>query len=244
MYHRWDDDPAGRRSSVNTPGEFALRVLIGGLLGAAIGFERQWRQRGAGVHTSALVAIGAALFAELGVAGADSQSRIVANIVTGVGFLAGGVILRQGASITGLNTAGTIWATAAVGALAGLGHFGHAFTGAAAVLVFNLVLQPLVEAVDSRASVYQERRGEKTYRVHTVCDEGTVLDVRSAIVDAIAANKLDLRGISTESTNQGHEIRAELRLKHRDDGAVERLSAAITRRPGVRQVTWRMLDTD
>lgn len=225
--------------------EFALRVTVGGLLGAGIGLEREWRQRGAGVHTSALVAIGAALFALLGpVVGTDSETRILANIVTGVGFLAGGVILRQGASITGLNTAGTIWATAAVGALAGIGQFAHAFMGAGAILLFNVALQPLVEAIEARAAVAQERHGEKTYRVQVVCDEAAIAEVRAAIVDAVKASKLNLRSISTGATDAGHEIRTELRLKHRDDGVVERFAATLLQRPDVRHVTWRMLDSD
>jgi putative Mg2+ transporter-C (MgtC) family protein len=229
---------------MNTPGEFALRVAIGGLLGAAIGFERQWRQRGAGMHTSALVAIGAALYALLGVTGSDSQARVVANIVTGVGFLAGGVILRQGANVTGLNTAATIWATAAVGALAGLGHFAHAFMGGAAVIAFNLALQPLVEMVDSRAAVYQERYGEKNYRVHVDCDDEALADVRAAVIDAVERSKLNLRSIATRAVDQGHEILAELHLEHRDDGLVDRLTADLSERRDVRQATWRMLDAE
>jgi putative Mg2+ transporter-C (MgtC) family protein len=226
------------------PTEFALRVVVGGLLGAAIGFERQWRQRGAGMHTSALVAIGAALFALLGVVGSDREARIIANIVTGVGFLAGGVILRQGTSISGLNTAGTIWATAAVGALAGVGEFAHAFMGAAAILLFNLALQPLVEATASRAVVYQERHGDKAYRIHALCDEDTIAEVRAAIVGAVNRSKLNLLSVSTQAIDQGHEFRVELSLEHRDDSVVERFTTELSHHPGVRSVKWRMLDSD
>ncbi len=227
-----------------TATEFALRVVVGGLLGSLIGFERQWRQRGAGVHTSALVAIGAALFTLLGpVVGSDGETRILANIVTGVGFLAGGVILRQGASISGLNTAATIWATAAVGALAGVGQFAHAFMGAAGIVAFNLALQPLVEKIDSQAAVYQERHGEKTYRVHAACEDSAVEDVRAAVVEVVKASNLILHSISTESTDQGQEVRVELRLPRRDDSVVERFSSGLTQRAGVRNVRWRMLDS-
>ena len=224
-----------------TATEFALRVLIGGLLGSLIGFERQWRQRGAGVHTSALVAIGAALFTLLGpVIGSDSETRILANIVTGVGFLAGGVILRQGASISGLNTAATIWATAAVGALAGVGQFSHAFIGAAAIVAFNLALQPLVEKIDSQAAVYQERHGEKTYRIHAACDDAAVDDVRAAVVDAVKASDLILHSLSTGSTEEGQEVKVELRLARRDDPVVERFSKELAREsPGLRRRAWR-----
>jgi len=226
------------------PTHFAIRVLVGGLLGAAIGFERQWRQRGAGMHTSALVAIGAALFALLGVVGSDKESRILANIVTGVGFLAGGVILRQGASITGLNTAATIWATAAVGALVGVGQFAHACMGAAGILAFNLVLQPLVELADSRAVVYQERHGRKGYRIHAICDDGDTDDVRAAIVDAVTASKLDLRSITSELTEQNRHVRVEVLLPHRDDSTIERFASTLSQRPDVRKVTWHLLDSN
>lgn len=219
-------------------------MLVGGLLGALIGFERQWRQRGAGVHTSALVAIGAALFALLGpIVGSDSETRILANIVTGVGFLAGGVILRQGASITGLNTAATIWATAAVGALAGVGQYAHAFMGAGAIVAFNLLLQPLVDRIDSSAALYQERHGEKTYRVHAACGDAAVDDVRAAVVEIVEARNLILHSISTESTQEGQEIKVDLRLPHRDDSVVERFSSGLSERADVRNVRWRMLDS-
>jgi putative Mg2+ transporter-C (MgtC) family protein len=227
-----------------TASEFALRVLIAGILGAAIGFERQWRQRGAGMHTSSLVAVGAALFALLGAAGSDSQARIVANIVTGVGFLAGGVILRQGTSISGLNTAGTIWATAAVGALAGLGESAHAAMGAIAILAFNFSLQLLVEATDSRAALFQEQHGDKMYRFHAVCDAAAAAEIRAAIVDAVRTTKLNLHSISAQPTEQGEEIRAELRLLHRDDSLVESLAAKLLQHPHVRTVRWHMLDPD
>ena len=226
-----------------TATEFGLRVLIGGLLGAAIGFERQWRQREAGLHTSALVAIGAALFTLLGpVVGSDSETRILVNIVTGVGFLAGGVILRQGTSVSGLNTAATIWSTAAVGALAGVGQIAHAVMGTAAIIVFNLALQPLVERIDRGAAVYQERHGEKSYRILAICDERAVTEVRAAIVDLVRVTKLNLRSIATETTDEGYEIRTEIHLEHRDDSVIEHFSDALSRSPDVRDVTWRMLD--
>jgi putative Mg2+ transporter-C (MgtC) family protein len=135
---------------------FLTRLGIAALLGIAIGFERQWRQRAAGLHTSSLVSIGAALFALLdGVLGAGDTTRIVAGVVTGVGFLAGGVILRSGANVSGLNTAATIWATAAVGALAGFGFFREASAGAFGIIFLNLTLQPLANFIDSRTKLRQ-----------------------------------------------------------------------------------------
>lgn len=132
--------------------EFLTRVGLAALLGIAIGFERQWRQKAAGLHTSSLVSVGAALFGLLDkTLGAGDTTRIVAGVVTGVGFIAGGVILRSGFNVTGLNTAATIWATAAVGALAGFGFAEEAAIGAAMIIALNLILQPLANAIDARS---------------------------------------------------------------------------------------------
>lgn len=135
--------------------EFLTRLGVAALLGIAIGFERQWRQRAAGLHTSSLVSVGAALFGLLDkTLGSGDTTRIVAGVVTGVGFIAGGVILRSGLNVTGLNTAATIWATAAVGALAGFGFSAEAAIGAATIILLNLLLQPLANAIDARTHAH------------------------------------------------------------------------------------------
>src|SRR5580693_4842169 len=101
---------------------FAVRLIVALLFGALIGAERQWRQRMVGLRTNALVAAGAAMFVMMGglIAGDGSQGRVAAYVVSGIGFLGGGVILKDGMSIRGLNTAATLWCTAAIGTLAGL----------------------------------------------------------------------------------------------------------------------------
>ena len=125
------------------------RLAVGTVLGFLIGFERQWRRRPAGLQTSSLVTVGAALFATIAPSfGLGSDLRILANIVTGVGFLAGGVILRDGMTVSGLNTAATLWSAAAVGALAGVGLFYEASVGAVAIVGLNFFMGPLAERID------------------------------------------------------------------------------------------------
>ncbi|MGB8313176.1 MAG: MgtC/SapB family protein [Aestuariivirga sp.] len=103
--------------------EILLRLSLALVFGGLIGFERRWRGHVAGPHTNSLVTFGAALFvvAGQGLAG-EGAARVLAQVATGIGFLAGGVILREGFRVQGLNTAATIWCTAAIGCFTGLGN--------------------------------------------------------------------------------------------------------------------------
>jgi putative Mg2+ transporter-C (MgtC) family protein len=133
-------------------GHLVLRLAIAAGLGAVIGVERELRERGAGLRTHLLVCVGSALFTvvsaygfrEFIVAGANSgridPTRIAAQIVTGVGFLGAGAIIRQGFSVRGLTTAATLWLVAAIGMAAGAGYWTAAVVATAGAL---LTLGPL-----------------------------------------------------------------------------------------------------
>src|ERR1700722_10847426 len=141
--------------------QFAARLALAFAMGATVGLERQWRQRMAGTRTNALVAAGAAAFVMCGLLldnDPSARGRIVSYVVSGVGFLGGGVIFKDGANVRGLNTAATIWCSAAIGALSGLGSLNLALVLAAAVLLTNMVLRPL------------------TYRLHPVLPEATPIE--------------------------------------------------------------------
>uniref|UniRef100_UPI00245854DB MgtC/SapB family protein n=1 Tax=Nocardia wallacei TaxID=480035 RepID=UPI00245854DB len=117
--------------------EMLARLATGVVLGVAIGLERQYRARMAGLRTNALVCAGATLFVLLSAhgfhGGTADPTRVAAQIVSGIGFLGAGVIMREGASVRGLNTAATLWCSAAIGALAGAGMYGTAAAGTVAV---------------------------------------------------------------------------------------------------------------
>ena len=132
------------------PHEIAIRLGSALLFGSLIGFERQWRQRMAGLRTNALVAIGAAGFVVFSVmlSGNDSPTRVAAQIVSGIGFLGAGVILREGLNIQGLNTAATLWCSAMVGTFAGAGELVASALGAAFVVGTNLFLRPIVRLIN------------------------------------------------------------------------------------------------
>jgi putative Mg2+ transporter-C (MgtC) family protein len=133
-----------------------LRILLALALGGVIGLERRWRGHAAGPHTNALVAAGAALFLIMAkTLGGDALFRVAAQVPAAVGFLAGGVILRDGLQVRGLNTAATIWCVAAVGCLAGAASYTLA-TGAAALIVVANSLFHLLEHKWARVSRVSE----------------------------------------------------------------------------------------
>ena len=129
--------------------EFLIRLAVAFSLGSLIGLERQFRQRGAGLRTNALVAAGACMFVSLSYLYEDtSPSRIAAGVVTGIGFLGAGVILHEGLTVRGLTTAATIWCSAAIGCLAGADLLWLALYGSASVFLANLLLRPVSEFID------------------------------------------------------------------------------------------------
>ena len=142
--------------------DFGIRLLVGFFLGVGIGIERQWLKSRAILKTNVLVTLGAAMFVMLSIMtpGDASPTRISAQIVSGIGFLGGGVILREGASVRGINTAATLWCAAAIGTLVGSGYFVQAYLGTFAVVGANLLLRPLVEA-------FKQQGEEMDYQVST-----------------------------------------------------------------------------
>src|SRR5437773_1948640 len=134
-------------------GELTIRLLVAAGLGAALGVEREFRHKPAGLRTQILIAIGAALFtmASIELAGAGGTvDRIAAQIVTGVGFLGGGAILRSGTGVHGMTTAATIWVNAAIGIAAGAGEFGIAAMTTLLTIVVLAVLAPLENYFERR----------------------------------------------------------------------------------------------
>ncbi|WP_028451584.1 MgtC/SapB family protein [Chitinilyticum aquatile] len=128
------------------------------VLGGLIGYERQYRQRTAGLRTNVLVAVGAAVFVDIAnrLGGGDGAIRVIAYVVSGVGFLGAGVIMRGEGNVRGLNTAATLWGSAAVGAAAGSDLIVEALLATLFVLAANTLLRPIVnrmnrEPLDSAA---------------------------------------------------------------------------------------------
>jgi putative Mg2+ transporter-C (MgtC) family protein len=144
-----------------------LRLLLAAALGAALGLEREYRPKPAGLRTNMLIALGAALFTMVSVTisgPAGPADRIAAQIVTGIGFLGGGAILRGRGGVHGMTTAATIWVNAAVGMAAGSGLRAIAAAATAMTLIVLIVLPPIEAYFERRAGLAehppQHRRRE------------------------------------------------------------------------------------
>ena len=139
------------------------------VLGALIGAERQYRQRTAGLRTNVLVAVGAAAFVDIAqrIGGANAAVTVIAYVVSGIGFLGAGVIMQEGLNVRGLNTAATLWCSAAVGASAGAGESVAAISLCVIVVGTNLFLRPLVRRLNTRSLTATDV--ETYYTVEITC---------------------------------------------------------------------------
>lgn len=188
-----------------------IGIVIAFMLATAIGAERQWRQRNAGLRTNVLVAIGAAAFVTLGLRlnGSAGAAQIAAYVVSGIGFLGAGVIMKEGAQISGLNTAATLWCSAAVGALCGIGLAAEATVLTVAILAGNTLLRPLVNAINR--TPIDERTGEAVYEVRAVTSPKTVGEVRDLMTEVLEKASYPVREIEViERSPEASELIATL----------------------------------
>lgn len=143
--------------------ELIQRLLLAAALGAALGIERELRQKSAGLRTNILIAVGSALFTvmsiELSSGRGTDPARIAAQIVTGIGFLGAGAIMRTDAGVQGLTTAATVWVNAAVGVAAGGGRYHLALIATGVTLSVLLVLVPIERLIER----FSARKGLATF---------------------------------------------------------------------------------
>jgi putative Mg2+ transporter-C (MgtC) family protein len=221
--------------------DFASRLGAALLMGAVVGLERQWRQRMAGTRTTALVGAGAAAFvmcAFLAPESVRNETQIVSYVVTGVGFLGAGVIFKDAGSVRGLNTAATIWCSAAIGAISGLGQPLYALILTAAVLATNLVLRPLTYRLYTAQAPSEEH--ETTYVLELICRPEDEAHMRALMLQAIARAPLtliSLRSEDIEGTNR-LQVTARIRGLGRQQEALEQTVVRLSLEAGVSSVSW------
>ena len=217
--------------------EVLVRVVLAGALGGAIGAEREIREREAGLRTHMLVAVGAALFTIVSAyAWADFQfstangitfdpTRIAAQIVTGIGFLGAGAIIRQGLSIRGLTTAASLWVVAAIGMASGAGYYSAAVITTVLVLVSLWPLRIIAYRIFERI-----RPGELRLEVELGANEPP-----SVLLDALEGQNVAVRAFELEDARDRRRVVLDVRLA---EARPEAVTAELMRLEQVLGVRW------
>lgn len=209
------------------------------VLGGIIGFERQFRQRTAGLRTNVLVAVGAAIFVDMAMrtGGDDGAIRVAAYVVSGVGFLGAGVIMREEGSVRGINTAATLWASAAIGTSAGADLILEAIMATVFVLAANTLLRPFVNAInripiDAQAS-------ELTHVIHIIAPASQRQTVMSDLERMLKAFHYPLAELDiTPFGEEEIEIEATLMATSIDEKDMDLLIKQLNQNARVRQAFW------
>lgn len=211
------------------------------LLGGLIGFERQWRQRLAGLRTNTLVALGAATFVLFAgfFPGEASPTRVAAQVVSGIGFLGAGIIFKEGLNVSGLNTAATLWCSAAVGVLCGAGFYPHAAIATAFVISVNLVLRPLVRTIGRRPIAASD--AEADYAISIVCHGEIEAHVRALLLRDLGTT-LHIRELESSNIEDSNrvEVSASVRTDSRQDRLLEQIVGRLSLEPLVTAARWRL----
>jgi putative Mg2+ transporter-C (MgtC) family protein len=216
---------------------FVARLATAIGVGTMLGVERMWQHRAAGARTNALVSgASAAFILSSMLAGNDltGPARIAGQIVTGIGFLGAGVIFKEGMNVRGLNTAATIWCSAAAGTLAGMGYLMHSAIFAGLVILTNITLRPLADRMALRDPRYVQ------YCLRVTCRSDEEAPMRALIVSTVGSSTAQLQAVHSEEIAGVHSVQiiADVRVAGRDDAMLERMVSRLSLEASVSAVSW------
>jgi putative Mg2+ transporter-C (MgtC) family protein len=219
-----------------------LHLLLALALGTAIGFERQWNHKVAGLRTNALVALGAAGFVMLSLLiGPPDPTRIAAQVVSGIGFLGAGVIIREGVNVHGLTTAATLWCSAMVGTLAGAGFPMPAIIAATLVVAINIALRPIVRVLVRREVTNTDV--ETAYSLHVTVKPDDVKAMRANLLDRLTKAGFSPRQVKSEMIGGTDLNRIVIRMiaAQRSGETLERIAGDLSDNAQITSVIWRSM---
>jgi putative Mg2+ transporter-C (MgtC) family protein len=228
-------------SFLDTLVSYGLALVLGALIGA----ERQYRQRTAGLRTNALVALGASAFVDLAqkLGGNVEAIRVISYTVSGIGFLGAGVIMKEGMNVRGLNTAATLWCSAAVGSCAGTDMAAEAAALTIFVIAGNTLLRPIVNAINR---IPLAGGGiEATYSVIVTTEPGNAPAFRDLLVDHLELMRYPVADMEVVERSDGQaEIRATLVSTAALDADLDAIVAHLSKAHEVRHATWEVQTQD
>ncbi|WP_246522949.1 MgtC/SapB family protein [Neoroseomonas eburnea] len=216
-----------------------LSLFVAFILGTLVGIERQFRQRSAGLRTNTLVAVGAAAFVDIGqrLAGDAEAVRVISYVVSGIGFLGAGVIMKEGLNVRGLNTAATLWCSAAIGAAAGSDLVVEAVLITAFVLAGNTMLRPVVTWIE-RSPVSQAST-EARIEVRVTTGSASLPAVRRHVIERLQAAHYPVADIEvTEHGDEATEVAAVLVSTAVVPREIEAVVAELLRHPDITHASW------
>lgn len=213
---------------------FLGRISICFILGVVIGLERQYRRKIAGIRTVTLVSLGAFLFVSISQMTAPSDvTRIAAQVVSGIGFLGAGVILRDGPNIRGLNTAATLWCGAAVGTLTALGLIIEAIIGVVYILLSNLFLRFISKKIMKRIKQKTEH-----YSLTIKCDADKEMSIKNLLVLKIRTQENVIKNFNTSKDDDCIKIEAQLEIINDGVDSVDSIVDRLCIEPGVKSTEY------
>ena len=226
---------------------FSLRLVTAILLGFAVGLERQWTKHQAGILTNVIVCLGAyayTAFSYIASGENTDTTRIAAQVVSGIGFLGAGLIIRDGANIRGLATAATIWATAAIGILCTVDNILYAVVVALSIVFLHLVLHPLSNHIDKLRNYNKDKESniECFYKISIKCSDDFETDIRSHLVKTIREkNGVLLHNLESSEIDEGSvKIRAYVSTAKKNNDLVESILAHIGKDKGIISAGWKI----
>ncbi len=187
----------------------SLRLIAAVALGTIVGLERQWRHGTTGLTTHALVAFGAAAYCALpAILDVTEDIRMGGQVVTGIGFLGAGLIMRDGANVRGLSTSATVWATGAIGVLAGYGELFEATEATFLILLINVASPGLVRAVERFIPHRSPAASERTIEIRAAAENEA--EVRANLMAQTEHNQLAIRSLAKRSNTVDQTVTLEI----------------------------------
>lgn len=222
--------------------EFFIRLMLSLLLGTLIGIERQINGHSIGIRTNILVCLGTTMFILYPFTiGSTDTLRIAAQIITGVGFLGTGIIFKDGANVRGVNTAATIWCTAAIGILSGSGHHIYAIVATIVLIVSNIIFRPIARKL---TNVYIFGDSYNYYRIFLTCKEAEEYNFRSLLLKEMKEQNFQMIDLRSNNTHQDNiEISSVIRYRgKRNDERIENFIKNIGFNNEITSIGWKSLE--
>lgn len=226
---------------------FLLRMVIAAALGALIGTERQLTRHLAGILTNVIVSLGSFAFCSFPyLLGAEADyTRVAAQVVSGIGFLGAGVIISDGRKVKGINTAATVWASAAVGILCTLDKIRYAVAIAIMILLSHLLLHPISEFINKQLDYDKSTNyKESFYSISVVCSEDDADEVKEKLIQRIKSlDGILLRKLETADLDDSNvKVRAEVSTKNKNNELIEGIVAHIAKSKNIISTGWKRVE--